>query len=218
MKEKEFTHEESIRLINEMIGKAKNNVHDNGISAIMWGVVISFCSLFSYFQLTTGLFSSIDIWLLTFLAVIPQIYFSIKKTKKTKVVSYDENALNWVWGVFGIGVFMIVFINSKIYSAMQPLLDEYTSLSGKKASFRFSEFSVGYFLLWYGFPGVITGGIKKFYPMLAGGLLCWVFSIVILFTPKQIDLLLMAVSAVFAWLVPGILLRKRFLKEYNPHV
>lgn len=213
MKEKELTHEESIRLINEMIGKAKNNVHDSGLGSIMWGIVIPVCALVTFAQIKGWFKLPVDIWWLTLLALGPQIFFSIKEGKKLKVRSYDETALNYVWTIFGVGIFMLIFIHLQVFNAVQNMQDESLKLTGNVPSFRFSEYSSCYFLLWYGMPGMITGGIKNFKPMLIGGMICWVLAGVAAFTPVHIDMLCVALGAICAWLIPGILLRKIFIQQ-----
>ena len=47
--EKNLSEKESLQLITEMIGKAKSSYHSKGSSAIMWGVLIFFCSIFSFY-------------------------------------------------------------------------------------------------------------------------------------------------------------------------
>jgi hypothetical protein len=46
--------------------------------------------------------------------------------------------------------------------------------------------------------------------MLWGGLFCWACCIITLYTPIKIDLLLVAASAIFAWLIPGIIMEKEY--------
>jgi hypothetical protein len=48
--------------------------------------------------------------------------------------------------------------------------------------------------------------------MLWGGLLCWACCITALYTSIKIDLLLVALSSVFAWLIPGIIMEKDYRK------
>ena len=124
--EENFSKEESLKLINEMILKAKNSHYESGIGPLLWGSVIFICS-------------------------------------------------------------MVSFIHH-------------------------SGDSVPLFLILYGIPTLITAGIKAFKPMLYGGIVCWIAAIISVYTDIKIDLLLMALSALCAWFIPGIILRKRYLK------
>ena len=46
--EQTLTGEQSLELITSMIKQAKNDYYDTGISALLWGSVIIFCSLATY--------------------------------------------------------------------------------------------------------------------------------------------------------------------------
>ena len=59
-------------------------------------------------------------------------------------------------------------------------------------------------------PTFVTGAACKFKPMLWGGLLCWICSIVTVYTSIKLDLLLTALSALFAWFIPGLLMEKEY--------
>ena len=76
----------------------------------------------------------------------------------------------------------------------------------------YGSFSTSFFLLLYGFPSIITGGYRKFKPMLWGGILCWICCVITVFTPNDIDMLLTALSASAAWLIPGIILYQKNVK------
>lgn len=80
--------------------------------------------------------------------------------------------------------------------------------------YRFSEYVAAFFLMLYGFPTFVTGATQKFRPMFWGGLFCWACAIATLYTELRIDLLLIALSAIVAWLVPGILMEREY-REYK---
>ncbi len=210
MKDKELSYEESFVLINKMINTAKNNLHDSGIGPMLWGIVIPVCSIETFLEIKEVITLPFSIWFLTVIALIIQVYVSIKQSKNRKAINYDDVAINLIWMVFGIGIGMIVWINSAVFNELNILQSDFFSITGKKAAFHFSEFTSAYFLLWYGFPGIITGGIKKFKPMLIGGIICWVLSIATLYTHVANDMLLVAIGAIAAWLIPGIILRRKY--------
>ena len=85
--EKTLTEKESLDLITQMINKAKDACHDTGIAAIMWGAVITICSLVRLSELHFEYRLPFDIYLLTIVAVIPQIYFTVKEKRQRKVKS-----------------------------------------------------------------------------------------------------------------------------------
>src|SRR5438477_1862654 len=110
--EKQLTEKESLDLIAMMINKAKNAYYETGVSAIMWGTLIAICSLERLAELQFGYHLPFDIFLLTLIAVIPQVIISMRENKQRKVRTYDEEYIDTVWVAFGICIFlMIVVVN-----------------------------------------------------------------------------------------------------------
>jgi len=208
--EKRLTEKESLELIATMINKAKDSYHDTGIGAIMWGSVIAICSLVKLSEIQFGYRLPFDIYLLTILAVVPQVYITIKEKKERKVKSFDDAYLDYIWLGFGICIFLLIFFINAVFSVWEPVAKEYRELAGHASPFLFREFIAPLFLLLYGFPTFITGAACKFKPMLWGGLFCWACCIITIYTPIKIDLLLTAASAIIAWLIPGILMEKEY--------
>ncbi|MGH2552696.1 MAG: hypothetical protein ACRDEB_03200 [Chitinophagaceae bacterium] len=204
--EKQLTEKESLDLITKMINKAKESCHDTGIAAIMWGALIAICALVKLSEIHFGYRLPFDIYLLTVVAIIPQIFISIKSKKERKVKSYDDAFMDSLWLGFGITIFLMILITNFLFNA----LEGYRVASGNSAEFILYEFMSPLFLLLYGLPTFVTGLSMKFKPMILGGILCWICCIITIFTSVKADLLLTAFSAVFAWLIPGIILEKDY--------
>ena len=210
MEDKNLSGKESLELITQMINKAKNSYHDTGIGAMMWGAVITICSLVRLSEIHFGYRLPFDIYLLTLAAIIPQIIISIKEKKERKVKSYDDAFIDYLWLGFGISIFLLIHICNIIFNEWGVWTDSQTIIAGNKAAFSFYEFVAPLFLMLYGMPTFVTGAACKFKPMLWGGLLCWVCSIITVYTPIKLDLLLTALSALFAWFIPGLLMEKEY--------
>ncbi len=210
--EKQLSEKESLDLITMMINKARDSYHDTGIGAMMWGIIIAFCSLERLAEIHFGYRLPFNIYLLTLVAVIPQIFITIREKKARKVKSYDEVYMDYLWFGFGITIFLMIFIINAVFRVWEPIGVEYAKLAGESATFRFHEFVASFFLLLYGIPTFVTGAACKFKPMLWGGLLCWVCCIITIYTTIKIDLLLTAFSAVVAWLIPGIIMERDYRK------
>lgn len=209
--EKKLSEKESLDLIASMISSAKESFYDTGISAIMWGALIAFCSLEKLAELQFGYQLPFDIFLVTLVAIVPQLIISKKENKERRAKSYDDIYMKYIWWAFGICIFLMIFIVNVIFNAWEPLADDFHKLTGKDPQ-RFNEFAPSLFLLLYGMPTFITGAACRFRPMLWGGLICWTACIISLFTNIKIDLLLTAFSAAFAWLVPGLIMKKEYEK------
>lgn len=211
MQEKQLTEKESLMLIQQMISRAKNDFVDTGIGPMLWGAVITICSLVQVGIIHYGWKLPFDIWFLALLAIVPQIFISIKEGKERKAKGWDDDIMGYVWLCFGVGIFVVNVLNNIAASDLNPLLREYGLMTGKADVPNFWTYGSGYLLFVYGYPTIITGAARKFHLMTFGGIVCWVSAIISAFTIAKFDFLLMAVSATLAWLIPGIVLRKKYL-------
>lgn len=189
MEEKNITEQESLAIIDEMIQRAKNSYIDNGIVPLFWGVLITFCSLFLYCEIKFKFDIHFDIFLLALIACLPSIYYSLRNRKAKGFVSHTDITMRAVWGTFLIGIFFGSWYNSASQSSHIP-----------------------YFIFMYSVPTYITGVVCKFKPMTIGGIIVWVLAFISCKVSTPNNLLLMAASATVAWLIPGIILRRSYLR------
>jgi hypothetical protein len=193
-KEKSLTEKESLDLIAMMISQAKESNHDTGTSAIMWGAIITICSLVRLAEIQFSFRLPFDIYFLTILAVVPQIVISIREKKMRRVKTYDDIYMDYVWLGFGICIMLMIFITNAVFRSWGGTALEGTTIPG------FYEYVSPLFLLLYGLPTFITGAACKFRPMLIGGIFCWVCCLVTIYTTIKIDLILVALLLLF---LPG---------------
>ena len=179
----------------------------------MWGAVISFCSLVRLAEIQFGFQLPFDIYLLTIVAIVPQIFISIRQKKERKVKYYDEGFLDNLWMGFGISVALMIVILNVIGYNLSPLTDKYNVLKEIPKTFQLYEYVNSFMLLLYGMPTFVTGTAFRFKPMIWGGIFCWVCCVVTLFTEIRLDLILTALAAIFAWLIPGIILEREYRKH-----
>jgi hypothetical protein len=123
--------------------------------------------------------------------------------------------MDYIWMSFGISMFLLIFATGAIQKGMNNTFSAQGTGYGMPSQFLY-DFQTALFLILYGIPTFVSGGIMKFKPMLFGGVFCWVCSYASLYTPRLVDLWLMAASALVAWLIPGIIInrtcrQKRFL-------
>lgn len=213
MEEKKLSEQESLALITQMIHTAKNSFVDTGIGPILWGAVISSCALVQAAQLYFNFRLPFDIWWLALIAIIPQIYLSVKENRERKVRSWTDQIISYVWMTFGFGIFIMNFITGVYASKIGPVLQEYIQLTGKDPGLFFWDYGSCFLMFLYGMPTIITAAAHKFRIMLAGGILCWICAIAAVYTPVTVDFLLMALCALCAWLIPGLIIRKKFLSQ-----
>ena len=194
--EKELTSQESLELISRMISKARRDYYDTGLSSLIWGSTITFCSLVSFLNYYLP-WSPFDyVWFLVFVAVIVQGFTIAREKKNRRRKGHDEDLMSGIWISFAIAVFLL--------SLVMPLLK--------------LPYSPSLYMIIYGIPTFTTGYGRRFRPMIIGGLACWVFAILAVFTPFPYVILYLAASAQLAWFIPGLILRKRYLKANKENV
>lgn len=184
-----LTEQESLKIITEMINKARNSSIDNGIGPLAWGILITFCSLVTYAQIEFKFDFPFDIWWLALIALFPQIFYAWRRKVQRTFKSHDEVIVSYVWATFAICIFLLSHYASHIQTGHL----------------------ISLCMILYGVPTFITGGVKKFSPMIIGGIICWICSYISCYTSIKIGMLLSAVSAISAWLIPGIILRRKYL-------
>lgn len=207
-----MTEKESLELIASMIRRAKDACHNTGISSIMWGAVIAFCSLEKLAEIQFSYQPPIDVFLLTFVAVIPQILIHRREKRMKKVKSWEDEFQSALWMTFGISIFVLIVILNVMLPAWSKAVDEFATANSVAFHFKLFEYTSSLFLMLYGMPTFITGLTMKFRPMILGGVICWMAAIGALFTPFKADLALLALAAIFAWLIPGIILEREYRK------
>jgi phosphatidylglycerophosphatase A len=113
MEEKKLSEEESLKIITEMISKAKSDYRESGVSALLWGAIITICSIVSFLGAYFEMPFLNNIWWLTIVAVVFQIIFSIRENRKRKFKTYNEDAMGGIWISFGIAMFLFsYFVNT----------------------------------------------------------------------------------------------------------
>ena len=223
MQEKEqLSEKESLEIINKMIQKTKANYHERGISALLWGSVVTIAGIVSYFQFEYNFRLKIDIWLLVLAAIIPQIFISIHEKKTIKVRRHIDEAIDAVWIVYALTIFGLVAYQNIMPGATINIIKDngwemikhYTDAAKPDEILRpFAPSISSLYILIYAFPTMITGLATKFKPMIIGACISYIFFILSLYTESKFDMLFNAGSAIVNWLIPGIILQRRYLKN-----
>ena len=216
----QLSEKESLDLIAQMIRKAKSSFHESGTSAILWGSVVALAGIINFSEEYWKFSIGFDIWLIVLAALIPQIFISIRERKNRKAVSHDAAFMNAIWLVYGISIFaLLLYFNivpwvtdREMKQAGNELLmrNIHTGTVEHFTPYVFSHFSL--LLILYAIPTLATGLGFRFRPMLLGGLLCYLFFIASCFTSTMWDMLLNGLAGIFNWLIPGLILRNRYIK------
>lgn len=195
-KDTSFSHTESLALIESMINRATNRFNEDGFLYLLWGWVVLLCSVAEFILLRIQYEKHYLVWMVTWAAVIYQIFFMRRKQRKQVVRTYTDDIVKYVWLTFVIIMFLAGFLIGAIqgmeyYKMIDPL-----------------------FLVLYGMPTFLSGIILRFKPLVWGGIGCWLLSVLCTVIPVEFHLLLVSAAMIMAWIIPGYLLRLKF-KQSN---
>ena len=196
MQDENISGAESIRIIQNMINKAKNQFSENGFMYLLWGWAVLVCSVAEFILLHYIKYEQhYLVWTLVWLVLIYQIFYLRKKYKTRTVGTYTEDIIKYVWICFAIVMFMMGFVLGRLlgaeyYKYINPVL-----------------------LVVYGIPTFLSGIILRFRPLVIGGICCWLLSILATFSGYDYQLLFLSAAVILAWIIPGYLLRAKFMKE-----
>ncbi len=191
-----LSEQESLALIARMINKVKCDYEESGLSTLLWGGVITFCSIVSFIAFEIDKPWLYNVWDLTILAVIIQVIVVIRENRRKKYRSHSDAIMGGIWISFGTSMFLISFYASKFQIPHANAL----------------------YLIVYGIPTFATGLSRGFKPMIYGGLACWALAIASMYTQDGYTFLYSAVAAQVAWFIPGLILRKRYQKAKSGNV
>ncbi len=188
MEEKELNINESLSIINSMINRAQNNLSDNSFYFIFWGWLVFSSALIHYCLLQLEVEKAYCVWLLMPLGGIVSFIYGARKKKKEKVKTYLGTYMTYLWGSLGISLLLVLFMMEKI--GVTPVYS--------------------FLLIIYGIGTFVSGGMLRFKPLINGGLICFLLSVVSVFVDFDIQLLLIAAAILVSYIIPGHLLKAKF--------
>ena len=189
----DFSPQESLKIIQAMISKAKDSVADKSYYFLLWGWLVFAASLIQ-FVLKVIFKSELHPigWTLMIVGAVLSGYYSRKEKKVRLVRSHVDDSIGYLWTAIGItqGVFILYF-----------------SIHGDW------ENCYTFFILLYSIGCFVTGRILKFKPLVWGAIANWMLAIVSTFASYDYNILILALAILVSYIIPGYMLRK----EHNHH-
>ena len=195
MEEKKLSEEESLALVTAMISQAKNYYYESGFGSLLWGFTNFICFILYYLQAVwKGFRLPFDPIYLMAIILVVHVYYARSERKYRKAKTFSDEANNYVWLAFGVCMLIL-------------------TLGGAIAGMGYYVLPV--ILLFFGMPTFVTGCINKFKPFIWGGIGCWILSVISFVFKSNFTLLMVAAGAAIAWIIPGFILRIKYLKAKN---
>ena len=185
--DEKMTGEESLRIITEMINKTKINIRQSSFHLLFWGWLIFACSLTDYLLWKfTDFPHPYYVWILVFPGALVSLGYGFITGRKTKVQTYADRIYMWTWLGFMISAIVLFIVQWKRMDLIAP-----------------------YILMLAGFPTFISGIILKFKPLVAGGIIFWIISVIVSFAGPSIAPLGIPVAVITGYLIPGYILKTK---------
>jgi hypothetical protein len=195
MQDEKLTGNESLQVIHAMINKAKNQFSENGHLYLLWGWVVLICSVAQFILLHYFHYDKhYIVWMVTWAALVYQFIYIYRRERRTKVTTYTDDIIKFVWIAFVILMGLFYFLYMRV-------------LAGD-----FYKFISPGFLALYGMPTFLSGVILRFRPLVIGGIACWILSGLSTFIGYDYQLLLLGLAVIVAWIIPGYILGIRYKK------
>lgn len=180
--ENTFTNEQRIKLIDEMINKAKFNFAQGSFYFILWGILLIISALAEMVIQSTdyAVWSTLP-WGIVGLSggVISGIYGA--KKSKLEPSTHLEKVYSAVWlTYFATLALMIVAL---VYNALNP---------------------TAFILILTGLPAFFSGIVLNFNPLKIGGIVFWLLGLVGVFVFPQYTSYLFIISMLVGYIYPGI--------------
>lgn len=186
----EFNEKESLILIQEMIESSKARLGESSFFFLLWGWLVLFASLTHFTLLYTGFKYPYLPW--PVMMIIGGIVAGIagyRMKKRTRVKTYLETSMKFLWLSFAITMFFILF-----------------SAGFGKISWGMSNILI---IALYGLGTFASGGIIKFKPLIIGGIASWLIAVISLFIAPEYTFISIALSIIIAYLIPGYMLKTK---------
>lgn len=180
---------ESFEIINEMINSSRQKMNASGFFFLLWGWTILAASLIQYVLFKLGVERHYLPWpTLTIAASIVHFIYAAQLTKKVTTKTYLDEFFKVMWLCIWCG--LTVGFPLAVYMA----------------NFRTAYMVV---ILVYSLGSCITGVLLKFKPLILGAIISVICCINLAFVAFPEALLLLAVSILFTYVIPGHILKRR---------
>jgi hypothetical protein len=191
--EKPLTEQESLLLIGQMIRTAQQKVQENGTIYLIWGWLVLAASLSQYILLTVVKweYNFLPWPVLMILGAIISSIQGAKEKRREKVRTHLDQFMKYLWIAFGVSLAFVLGYMSKIgIQETYPLV-----------------------LVVYGIGTFVSGGALNFRPLILGGIGCWILAVISVFVAFEVQLLLLSLAIVVAFIIPGHILKSRAAHE-----
>jgi hypothetical protein len=189
MTEENLSPEQSLRLIQTMIDKTKQDISGKTHYFLVWGW-ITFIACTGQFILKhiMNYEKHYLVWTIILVGIVYSAWQGYKEGKSSKVRTYVSDSMTYLWTGMGITYLVLSIVLSNI-------------------GWNTSVFP--FFIILYALGTFISGNFIKFRPLIVGGILAWILAVVAVYLPYDYQMLVAAAAILVSYIIPAYLLRAR---------
>ncbi len=191
--EKQLTEKESLKLISRTIYQAKGYFYETGISGIIYGFSILICSVLTYLTEKAVISFPFHPFYLFIPVFFVQSFVQLREEKKKKAKTFTDEAIDFVWTGFFLSV-LVAF--TAVFAGINYM-------------------AISIILILTGLATFLTGMLSKFRYHIICSFVCWLLASVSFFVQDARIYLLLAVTALIVWIIPGFILNAVFKKQQH---
>lgn len=185
--------EESITIIQSMIERSKQKISNSSKHFLLWGWAVFLSALGQYFWTKLHYPNGFLIWLSMPLAAVVALIMGINDKKTQTVSTYTQDAIRKLWWSMTLGFILLAYYQLNGHGNSIPI-----------------------FIMLYGIGILTTGNLLEFKPLIIGGSLCFIISLIGMRMENDLNqLLLLALAVLVSYIIPGYLLRAAYKNERN---
>lgn len=189
MNDEKFSPEQSLKVIQSMIDKTRQDMSDNSIYLLVWGW-LAFLAFIGQFILKHiyDYEKHYMVWSVTFVGILFSIYQGRKEKKEIKARTYIDESMKHLWAGMAICFFVLSMILTKL---------------------GWGTVVFPFFIMLYGLGTFVSGKIIQFKPLVIGGITAWILCIASVWVNYDYQMLFGAAAIFFSYIIPAYMLRAR---------
>lgn len=200
---KDFNEQDSLKVINEMIIRARGNFQQGaGNSLILWGYVIAAISLLCFvLPMIFSIGYSVNwLWVLTLPVFIGNMLYERSKARKAMVITHLDKIVGAIWLAMAVmsSLFVgFVFLVAISLSSNLPFL-----------------FITPMMMVFSGASLYVTARVYRFKPYVYGALVFWLGAVIcichfVFFRGLDLQFVILSLAMLFGFVLPGHILNKK---------
>jgi hypothetical protein len=187
----ENNEKQHLELIAGMINTARSQFNDRSFIYLTWGWAVCIASLGQYTLIKMNYQYNWLVWaVLMPLAAIVQLVLLYRKKRTENVKTHLDKVSKYLWAAISISLGLVLISSNNLQLGTYPVL-----------------------IILYGIGTFVSGGMIDLKPMMAGGVCCWVIGFVAFYMNFEYQLLLLSLSVIVSYIIPGYILKSRFRKN-----